>query len=321
MRDTTFAGFLSRHKNVLILLGVLALVVIVMSRLSRYYLSLDNLLESTRLGAEIGIIAVGMALVILLGGIDLSVGSMFAVSAVMMGMVLNSGWGAPAALLAGIAAGTLLGAVNGLIVSCVGIPPIIATLGTISLYRGVAMGISRGKSFPVPEELYDLIGGNSVLGVPIQFLIFLLASFAVLFMLDRTTTGRSLIATGNNAVAARFSGVGVGRIKFLAYALCGFFCGVAAVLFCCRVTSAKADFGMGYELDAITIVVLGGASLKGGTANILGALLGMLILIMTRRGLTMALVQPEVQTIVFGLLLIAAVGVNSLSPGRDRGRA
>ncbi len=277
------------------------------------------MLEATRLGSEIGIIAIGMAMVILLGGIDLSVGAMFAVSAVIMGMVINSGGGTFLAMVSALAMGVVLGAINGLIVSTINIPPIITTLGTMSLFRGFAMGISRGQSFPIPEELYDAVGGNSLLGVPVQFIIFLIAAASVVFMLYRTTLGRSLIATGNNSTAAMFSGVNVRRVKVFTYALSGLFCSVAGILFACRVTSAKADFGQGYEMDAITIVVLGGASLRGGKANIIGVLLGMLILIMTRRGLTMGLVQPEVQTVIFGLLLLAAVGFNSLSTPVGRG--
>lgn len=315
----SFIETLKRHKEVLVLAVVLGLVLIIMSQLSRHFLSFRNLLEATRLGSEIGIIAIGMAMVILLGGIDLSVGAVFAVSAVVMGMVIGSGVGVVAAMAAALAAGIVLGAINGLIVSAVSIPPIITTLGTMSLFRGLAMGMSRGKSYPIPESLYDSIGGHSIMQVPVQFIVFLVAAAVVIFMLRRTTLGRSLIATGNNPVASMFSGVNVGRVRVFAYALSGFFCGLAAILFSCRVTSAKADFGVGYEMDAITIVVLGGASLKGGKANIMGVLLGMLILIMTRRGLTMGLVQPELQTVIFGLLLIVAVGFNSLSAPTGRG--
>lgn len=312
-------GFVKKHKEIVVLLVVLAVVLLVMSQLSRFFLSFRNLLEATRLGSEIGIIAIGMAMVILLGGIDLSVGAVFAVSAVIMGMVVDSGSPVVLAMAAALVTGAVLGSFNGLVVSTIKIPPIITTLGTMSLFRGLAMGISRGKSFPIPEALYDSIGGKSVLGVPLQFLIFLAAALAVVFLLRRTTLGRSLIATGNNPVAAMFSGVNTRLVTIFAYGLSGFFCSLAGILFACRVTSAKADFGIGYEMDAITIVVLGGASLKGGKANIIGVALGMLILILTRRGLTMGLVQPELQTVIFGLLLIAAVGFNALSTPVGRG--
>lgn len=316
----TLGATLKRHKEILVLCLVLAVVLVVMSQLSRHFLSFRNLLEATRLGAEIGIIAIGMAMVILLGGIDLSVGAMFAMGAVTMGIVIDAGMGIAAAMAAALVVGLILGAVNGVIVSTINIPPIITTLGTMSLYRGIAMGVSRGRSYPIPEALYDAVGGNSLAGIPVQFIVFLIAAAIVVFLLYGTTLGRSLIATGNNAVAAMFSGVNVRRVKIFAYSLSGFFCALAGILFSCRVTSAKADFGQGYEMDAITIVVLGGASLKGGKANIPGVLLGMLILILTRRGLTMGLVQPELQTVIFGLLLIAAVGFNSLSTPVGRGK-
>lgn len=313
-------AFLKKHREIFILLALLVVVLLVMANLSRHFWTLRNLIEAPRLGSEIGLISIGMAIVILLGGIDLSVGAMFAMSAIIMGITIEATGSVFLAVCAAIAVGIVLGFINGITVSMFSIPPIIATLGTMSLFRGVAMGISRGKSYPLPEELYDIIGGRSIAGIPLQFIIFVVAAAIVIFVLTRTSLGRSMIATGNNPVAAMFTGVNVKLIKIIAYASSGLFCSVAAVLFSCRVTSAKADFGIGYEMDAITIVVLGGATLKGGKASIFGAVLGMLILIMARRGLTMALVQPEVQTIIFGLLLIIAVGINSLSSGSERAR-
>lgn len=311
--SNSFVALLKGHKETIILIVVLAIVMVVMSQMSPHFLRFRNLLGATRLGAEIGIIAIGMAMVILLGGIDLSVGAVFAVSAVIMGMIIQSGSGVALAMVAALATGIVLGGLNGWIVSTINIPPIITTLGTMSLYRGIAMGISLGKSYPIPEELYDSIGGNSVAGLPVQFIVFLIAAVLMMFMLRSTTLGQSLIATGNNPTAAMFSGVNVRAVRIFAYVLSGFFASLASILFCCRVTSAKADFGSGYEMDAITIVMLGGASLRGGKANITGLALGMLILILVRRGLTMGLIQSDVQTVIFGLLLIVAVGFNTLS--------
>lgn len=313
-------AFLKKHREIFILLALLVIVLLIMANLSRHFWTFRNLIEAPRLGSEIGLISIGMAIVILLGGIDLSVGAIFAMSSIIMGMTIEATSSVPLAACAAVAMGMLLGFVNGITVSIFSIPPIIATLGTMSLFRGVALGISRGKSYPLPEELYDTIGARSLAGIPLQFLVFMIAAAIVTFVLIRTSLGRGMIATGNNPVAALFAGVNVTLIKIIAYVSSGLFSGLAAVLFSCRVTSAKADFGAGYEMDAITIVVLGGATLKGGKVSILGIILGMLILIMARRGLTMALVQPEVQTIIFGLILIVAVGVNSLSGGSERAR-
>ena len=295
----------------LIMCGVFLLVIIVMSFLSPYFLSFSNLLDSTRLGAEIGIVALGMSLVILLGGIDLSVGSTVAFCSVLLGVLLKGNINPVVSIGFILLAGMVLGTFNGFTISRFGLPAFLVTLSTMGVYRGLAIGISKGESYPIPDIMRILIGENSIFGIPFQFLIFLFGVIVLILLFKITTLGRMLLVTGNNETSSKFSGINVSAIKILVYTLSGFFSSVTAVLFCSRVISAKADFGQGYELDAITIVVLGGATLKGGKINPLGTLLGMLIIIMTRRGLTMALIPSEFQTVFLGLILITAVALNS----------
>ena len=297
--------------NNLVLLIALIVICGIMSFLSPFFLTLGNLLEATRFVAEIGFVALGMTMVIFIGGIDLSVGSVFALTAVLTGWLIASGIPPFISLIAALVFGTTAGGLNGLIISKVNIPPIIVTLSTMAVYRGIAVGISTGHSYRIPESLYFL-GQGDVARVPLQFIILLIFAILLGLMLKFTPLGRALLALGNNEEASRFSGIRVARTKMFAFAISGFLSAFAALVFSSRVISAKADFGVGYELDAITISVLGGASLSGGRINILGTVLGGLIIVMARRGLTMALVPSEVQSILIGAILIISVSLNEV---------
>lgn len=290
---------------------VLILVVAVMATLSDTFLTLDNLLNATRFTTEIGLVALGMTLVMITGGIDLSVGSVIALTAVVVGMLIQAGVGAWPAAILGLGLGLLLGALNGFVITRVGLPPIIITLATLAIYRGVAYGISGAGAFPIPDSLSVL--GQGYLGpLPVQLPLFLAVAAGVWVLLARTTFGRTLYALGVNETAARFAGLHVERVKLAAYALSGLLSAAAAVIFISRVSSAKANAGEGYELDAITIVVLGGGSVAGGRGGVVGTLLGLAIIGFTRNGLTQAYIPPEVQAILIGAVLVAAVIGNEL---------
>jgi rhamnose transport system permease protein len=290
---------------------VLMVVVAVMATLSDTFLTVDNLLNATRFTTEIGLVALGMTLVMITGGIDLSVGAIIALTAVVIGMLIQAGLGAWPGAFLGLGLGVLLGALNGLVITRVGLPPIITTLATLAIYRGVAYGISGARAFPIPESLSVL--GQGYLGLlPVQLPLFLLVAAGVWVLLARTTFGRTLYALGVNETAARFAGLHVDRVKLAAYALSGLLSAAAAVIFIARVSSAKANAGEGYELDAITIVVLGGGSVAGGRGGVIGTLLGLAIIGVTRNGLTQAYVPPEVQAILIGGVLVIAVVGNEL---------
>jgi rhamnose transport system permease protein len=255
-----------RVARVQILAFVLVIAVAVMSTLSDTFLTVDNLLNATRFMTEIGLVALGMTLVMITGGIDLSVGAVIALTAVVVGLLIQAGIGAWPAAVIGLCLGALLGALNGFVITRVGLPPIIVTLATLAIYRGVAYGISAARAFPIPDSLSVL--GQGYLGpLPVQLLLFLAGAAGVWLVLARTTFGRTLYALGVNETAARFAGLHVDRVKLAAYAVSGLLSAVAVVIFISRVSSAKANAGEGYELDAITIVVLGGGSVAGGAAG------------------------------------------------------
>lgn len=266
---------------------------------------------------ELAILALPMTLVIIAGGIDLSVGSAMALSAVVLGLFKEAGvspWiGALLALLAGIAAG----AVNGAFVAWVRVHPLIVTLATLAAFRGVAEGISLARPISGFPDNFAVIGRGSILGVPIPGLIFAVAAVVAAIVLARTPFGRSLYAIGNNEEAARFSGIAVARVKMWIYATSGAAAGLAAVLFVARRNTAKADVGEGMELDVITAVVLGGTSIFGGRGRIVGTLLGVLLIHETREFVSWKWEKNELNLIVIGGLLIVSVLLNSVFSKRE----
>lgn len=304
----------------LALLAVLVACVLIVSAFVPYYLSLRNLLDATRSGGEVGLIGLGMATVMLVGGIDLSVGSVFALGAVVMGMLVGAGVSLPLAVLGCLLTGALAGGVNGLLITRLRIPPIVVTLATMAVYRGLTVGISKGVSYPVPESFY-FVGQGGLGPIPVQIVLLAALTAGLTWALRRTRVGISLTAIGHSERAARYAAVRVDRLKTSVYALSGVLSALAGMVYVSRVVSAKADFGIGYELDAITIAVLGGSALSGGRANLPGTFIAMLVIVLLRRGLTMGFVQTDVQTVFIGLILIGSVAANRLvGAGRSRGR-
>lgn len=300
----------------LVLAAILLVEVLALQHVAPHFLSAGALANTAKLASELGIVAIGMLLVILVGGIDLSVGSMLALSAVALGLGLQAGLAPPVAAVLAVCVGTGAGMLNGLIVSYAGIPAIIVTLGSMAVFRGVALGLSGGHSYAVPESL-QFLGQGEWANVPCQVWLFALLAGFMAWLLKCTSAGVTLFALGHNEVASRFAGLPVARAKTLVYAACGALAGLAAVFFSARVSSAKADFAMGLELDAITIVVLSGASLAGGSANVLGLLLGLSIVGSLRMGLTMMFVPAETQAIMIGLVLVFSVATSRIA-GRLR---
>lgn len=296
-----------------VLVAILVCVAVAMSALSPRFLTAYNLLQMTRHFVEIGLIALPMTLVIITGGIDLSVGSTLGLSAVVLGHCWRhwhtSIWACAAvSVLAGAAAG----AANGAMVAWARIPPLIVTLATLAIYRGLALGISQAQPvFDYPEAFY-VMGQGYVGPVPVQFLIFTAAAVAVGCLLALTKYGRAIYAIGASEEAARLSGTPVGTAKLLLYMFSGLMSGLAAVIYVSRVSTAKADAGLGYELDVISAVVLGGTSVAGGEGSVLGTVLGLLIISALRNGLTLAGNPAEIQAVVIGCLLITAVGLDSV---------
>jgi ribose/xylose/arabinose/galactoside ABC-type transport system permease subunit len=297
-----------------VLLGVLLASVAVLAVLSDVFLTPENLLRSTRYAAEIGLLAVPMTMIIITRGVDLSVASTMALGAMTMGLLWQVGVPLGAAVLAGIAAGTVAGWVNGWVIARVRVPPIVVTLATLAVYRGVATGLSGGRGIIGFPDTFLALGSGQIAGVPVQTWLWLVVTAVGAVTLSRTVLGRYIYGIGHNEVAVRFSAVPVDRILLGLYTASGFVAGLTGILYAARVATAKSNAATGYELAVITAVVLGGTSLSGGEGTVLGTVLGVLIIAVLQNGLTLARIPTAVQDVLVGAVLLLAV----LTYGRHR---
>ena len=264
-------------------------------------------LELSRHVWELAILALPMALVILTAGIDLSVGSALALSAVSLGMLHHNGAPISVAILGALLTGLVCGALNGLFVSRWNIHPLIVTLATLAAFRGIAEGVSRGESFSDFPEGFSTIGQGDWLDFPITGWIFLLLLGITTVLLTKSKFGRTLKMIGLNELATTFSAIPVGRIKWMAYTFAGLSAGIASVLLVSRLNTAKADLGDGIELEVIAAVVLGGVSIYGGKATVPGVVLGILLIHELREFVTWHWQMSEVNLLMIGGMLILSV--------------
>jgi ribose/xylose/arabinose/galactoside ABC-type transport system permease subunit len=309
------------HEGVLAV--VLVLEIAVFSVLGTNFLSTGNAFEIIRLSVEIGLLTLGLTPVIVSGGIDLSVGSLLGLSAVLFGkMWRDAGLPAPAAALCTLAIGAGAGSLNALLITRLRIAPLVVTLGSFSLFRGLAEGLTSGvDNFTGFSENFLFLGQGYFLGViPTQTPIFLLACGGVWLLLERTTVGRGLYAIGLSPEGARHAGIPVERRLSLVYVLSGVLTALAAIIYVSRLGQAKADAGTGYELLAITAVVLGGTSIFGGRGHVLGSLLGLFAIAVLQNGLRLADLPAELAGMLVGILLLGALSADQLvfrlGPGR-----
>lgn len=284
------------------------------------FLTPGNAAEVARASVEIGLLSLASTAVILTGGIDLSLGSLLGLAAVLMGAAWRD-FGLPMAAAAAVAplVGAVGGGLNALLVARLGIPPLIVTLGTYSLFRGLAEGYTAGvRNYSNFPDGFLFVGQGSLLGFPAQLPV--LAAAAVFFwlLLHRTTIGRGLRAIGFSPEGARYAGIPVARRLGLVYVLSGLTAGLAALVYAARLGQAKADAGTGFELYAITAVVLGGTSIFGGRGTVHGTLLGLLAVALLQNGLRLADLPAELAGILTGVLLIAAIGASRLFSERNR---
>ena len=302
---------LMRHETILAVLLVLALAVLAMQ--SDRFFTLDNLLNQGRLMAEVGLVALAMTFVIVSAGIDLSVGSILGLVAILLGVFWQKlGLPLPVAMGLGLVVGGIAGFFNGLIITRFRVPPLIATLATLALYRGLAEGISQARSVRGYPEWFFVLGQGEVLGIPTQLWIFLICAVIAAIVLGLSTFGRATYAIGANAVAARFSGIQVDRTILAIYTFSGVIAGLAAIIFVSRVSTTRSDMGTGLELDVITAVVLGGTSIFGGRGTVIGTLLGLVLMQALKNGLALAGVKGDGTIVVIGLILIATIIISNL---------
>ncbi len=312
-----------------VLVAALALEIALFSLVAPNFATLGNFFEVTRLSVELGLLAIALTPVIITGGIDLSVGSMMGLSAVMFG-VASRDWGLPIPAAAGVSllVGAAGGALNAILVARLGIPPLIVTLGTFSLFRGIAEGITLGAvnytGFP---SWFLTLGQGYLWGViPGQLPIFLLVLAGYAVLLHRSVIGRALYAIGFTQAGARYAGIPVARRIGLVYFLSGIVSSIAAIVYVAHLGQARSDAGSGYELDAITAVVLGGTSVFGGRGTLAGTVLGLFSLSVLRNGLRLAALPSELAGVLTGALLLATIAIDRLrsrgavvvhSPGRS----
>jgi rhamnose transport system permease protein len=293
------------------LLVVVAVAIFVINSFaSPYFLDPYSLSDLTFNFTEKGLIAFAMALLIISGEIDLSVAAIIALASTMMGMAVQAGADTPMLVLIGIIVGLGCGAFNGLLVTRLGLPSIVVTIGTMSLFRGIAFIILGDQAYKGYPESFAFFGQGYVWWVvSFELVLFLIAAVVYWFLLHRTSFGRRVFAIGNNPVAAQFSGVRVGRTKFILFCLTGLMSGIASVLITSRLGSTRPSIAQGYELEVITMVVLGGVSILGGAGSILGVVLAAFIMGLVTFGLGLLNVPGIVMSIFIGLLLIIVIAL------------
>jgi rhamnose transport system permease protein len=309
--------WLKRHETLLAI--ILAIALAGLGAFNDRFLTVDNLLNQGRLMTEIGLIALPMTFVIITGGIDLSVGAIVGLCAIMLGYSWKTfGLPLPLGIVFALFVGGLAGFVNGIVITRIKVPPLIMTIATLALYRGLAEGISQAHSVRNYPEWFYFLGQGSLFGVPTQLLMLVILIVVAGVALDRTTFGRTLYAIGSNETAARFSALNVDRTKLVIYTLSGLASALAAVVLVSRVTTTRMDMGMGYELDVIAAVVLGGTSIFGGSGTIWGTVIGLAMIQLLKNGLALTGVKGDATIVVIGVALILSVLVaSSLQRRRD----
>ncbi|MGO2082999.1 ABC transporter permease subunit [Vagococcus sp.] len=300
-----FSNIISRLGSVI----ALVILMVIITILNPDFVSINNLLNLLRQVSINGFIAYGMTFVILTGGIDLSVGSILALSGAFTGGLLADGISPIIAIIAGMLTGAALGAINGLLVTKGNMAPFIATLASMTIYRGATLVYTDGN--PITgignSAFFKFLGRGYILGIPFP-VILMFVSFIILFvLLHKTSFGRKTYAIGGNEKAALIAGVKIDKIKILIYTISGFMSSISGIILASRLNSAQPTAGTAFEMDAIAAVVLGGTSLSGGRGRIFGTLIGSLIIGTLNNGLNLLGVSSFYQQIVKGLVIIAAV--------------
>jgi ribose transport system permease protein len=325
MNASKYAAFFARFRSLL----ALALMVLALSLLSDHFLTADNGWNILRQISVNLCLSIGMTLVILSGGIDLSVGAILALAGAVAAGLLKNGIGIPAldvalkfttmgAILAGLIVGGGLGWANGFAITRFQLPPFVATLGMLSIARGLTMLWTGGFPLTGLGDDFGSLGTGAFLGMPMPVWIMLALTAVFVVVTKRTRFGRHLYAVGGNERAARLTGLNVGRIKIAVYTLAGALAGVAGLIVTARLDSAQPNAGLGYELDSIAAVVIGGTSLSGGRGSVAGTVLGCLIIGVLNNGLFLLNVSPFWQQVVKGLVILLAVALDKMnSRGRD----
>ena len=298
-----------------VLAGLLLLLMLVFGTLQTGFLNADTLADSTFNFSEKGLLALAMALLIVSGEIDLSIAAILALSSLAMGFTMRAGFGPLVICAASLCTGVLAGALNGWLVTHYKLPSIVVTIGTLSLYRGLALVALGDQSISGYPAIFSTLGNAYVsewtdvkwMAIPIEFTCLCLSALAVGLVLHQTTIGRHIFAIGANPIAARFSGIAVDRYRLFLFVFAGLMAGLAAIFLTGRIGNTRPNIASGWELDAITMVILGGVAIEGGRGSIVGTMLAVLLLGLLTFGMGMANVTGIVMTMVIGVLLIISM--------------
>ena len=291
---------------------VAVLLAVVLSIASPFFMTLGNMTNLSKQVSIVAILAAGQAVVIISGGIDLSVGSILALSAVVIGTLIQMDVHPFLALLAGLATGTFAGWINGMVITKGRIPPFIATLGMLGIARGMALVITEGVSHPVLVPLFLNIGNAKFLGLPIPLYFVIVTFIAISVMMHMTVFGRHVYAIGGDERVARLQGIPVDRQKLKIYMLSGFLAALAAVVMTGRLAATPPSVAQGIELQAIAAVIIGGISFTGGRGIVVTGLVGALIMAMITNGLNILGISSFYQQVLIGIVIIVAVWLDNL---------
>jgi ribose transport system permease protein len=295
------------------ILGALGLMLLVLAVFIPQFRDLQNITNITRNFSFVGIVAMGMTLVILTGGIDLSVGSVWGMTAVIVAFLLTHGWSVPLAILVSLLAAAGIGLMNGLCITRLKMSPFVPTLATLSIARSFALIVTHGRPISIFGDEYQVflwLGGGDIFGIPNPFIIFCITAFFFWVLLSRTVWGRYVYAVGGNERTARLTGLRVDRLKIIVYILSAMVAGIAGIIQYSYLSSVTADLGTGEELAVIAATVIGGANLAGGEGTVLGTVIGAIILEVLRNGLLLFGIDPYWQGVFVGAVIILAVSID-----------
>ncbi|NLJ86010.1 MAG: ABC transporter permease [Firmicutes bacterium] len=320
---------MENNKKEYMLCGVLAIIVIIMSILSPdRFLSLYNLQTMAFQLPEFGIIALGMMIVILTGGINLSITSGSALAGIMAAFILSgrvmvgASIGMSIALAIGVILVTsvLLGLLNGFVVAYIGVTPILVTLGSKTLYEGISMWLTKGGAISNFPEAYYWFGNESIIGIPVPMIIFIIIALITYVLLEKTPWGTRVYMVGSNPTAAVFSGINIKRVLMQVYVYSALMAGLAGVIMLSRYNSAKVDLGSSYLLQSVAAVVLGGTNIAGGSGKVFGTVIAVAILQVISSGLNILGVNRFIIDMITGAILIAVLTLNIISNRRESRR-
>ncbi len=306
-----FMTFVFDNMGILAALIILCMILSIFPGTSEYFLTVKNLFNVLRQISTNLLLACGMTMVIILGGIDLSVGSVIALSGVIAaGCVSRYGMPIAPSMIVGILIGVIFGLFNGFVISKTTIPPFIVTLATMNIARGLAGVYTGGSPVRVVSKEWQWIGAGYAAGIPVPVIIMAIVFVISLLILNRTKIGRYIYAVGGNDMAARFSGINVSKVKFFVYTYSGIMAGLAGIILGSRMYSGQPTAGEGAEMDAIAAVVVGGTSMAGGSGKLGGTLIGALIIGILNNGLNLMNVNSFWQTVVKGVVILLAVTID-----------